>query len=241
MLDVIKKLDAGTIRGLAVATIPLLILIGSTFGLDEAVFKANLEMWAEKAALFVTLAGVAYAAWSRLFKPNPPLTETAVKETARLLKEGKLQTLTPPSQGPASKQGGYIRAGLLGLILALSVALPAVLALSGCQVLGVPAATGWNERLAGGYSLVTTVREAAGVRLDGQVAKAQGVEEERRRVLLLAAKADAQNLQDQADKAREGLDIARDLRGLNLGAAEERLTSTLRILEALQKYVEENP
>lgn len=241
MLDVIKKLDAGTIRGLAVATIPLLILIGSVFGLDEAMFKANLELWAEKAALFVTLAGVAYAAWSRLFKPNPPLTQTAVDETVRLLEEGKIQTLTPPAAAPRSKQGGYIRAGMLGLILALSVALPAVLSLQGCQTLGVPAPQGWNERLAGGYSLVTTVREAAGVRLDGQVARAQGLDEERKRVVLSTAKVDAQNVQDQADKAREGLDIARDLRGLNLGAAEERLTSTLRILEALQKYVEETP
>lgn len=241
MLDIIKKLDAGTIRGLAVATIPLLILIGSVFGLDEAWFKVQLELWAEKAALFVTLAGVAYAAWSRLFKPNPPLTQTAVDETARLLKEGKIQTLTLPASPPPGKQGGYIRAGVLALILALSVAGTGLLALPGCASMGVPVAQGWNERLASAYSLVTTVREAAIVRLDGQVAKAQGLEEERKKAVLLAAKADAQNLQDQADSARRALDVARELKGLNIEAAEERLTSTLRILEALQKYVEDNP
>lgn len=236
MLDVIKKLDAGTIRGLAVATIPLLLLLASAFGIDEAVFKANLELWAEKIALGVTLAGVAYAAWSRLFKPNPPLTQTAVDETVRLLKEGKIQATPPPASGPGGKQGGYARPQYLALILALTAALTT---LAGCGTLGLPTAEGFNERLAAGYSSVTGVRDGAGVMLDGKVRVAEAMPEEQRKALLDAAKADAQNLQDQADKAREALDVTRTLRGVNFEAAEQRLASTLLIVKALQKYLEE--
>lgn len=234
MLEVIKKLDSGTIRGLIVATIPLLVLLGSFFGVDEAVFKANLEGWGEKLVALASLGGVVWAAYARVFKPTPPLTETAAKATQDMLQA--------QAQGKA-KQGGFARAGMLALILALSVALPAILALPGCTVLGVPVAQGWNERLAGGYSAVTAVRETASVLLEGKV-RAAGAEQdpERKSALLAAAKADAQNLQDQADKAREALDVARTLRGVDFEAAEERLTSTLRILEALQDYLkEENP
>jgi hypothetical protein len=232
MLEVIKKLDSGTIRGLIVATIPLLVLLGSFFGVDEAVFKANLEGWGEKLVALASLAGVAWAAYARVFKPTPPLTETAAKATQDMIQ----------SQGKA-KQGGMARAGMLALILALSLALPAVLAMQGCTTLGVPVAQGWNERLAGGYSAVTAVRETASVLLEGKVRAANAEPDpERRSAMLATAKADAQNLQDQADKAREALDVAKTMRGVNFEAAEERLTSTLRILEALQDYLkEENP
>lgn len=236
MLDIIKKLDAGTIRGLAVATIPILILLGSAFGLDEAVFKANLELWAEKIALGVTLAGVAYAAWSRLFKPNPPLTQTAVDKTAQMVKDGELRTITPPASGPGGKQGGYARPHHLMLILALTATLTT---LAGCETLGLPTVEGFNERLAAGYSSVTSVRDGAGVMLDGKVRVAEAMPEDQRKATLDAAKADAQNLQDQADKAREALDVTRTLRGVNFEAAEQRLTSTLLIVKALQKYLEE--
>lgn len=228
MLEIIKKLDSGTIRGLIVATIPLLVLIASFFGIDEAVFQARLEGWGEKLVALVSLFGVAWAAYARVFKPTPPLTETAAKLTQeRLVKED------------ASRQGGYAGVGLLGLILALSLALGAMFVLPGCASLGLPTAKTFNERLAAGYTTVTAVREATGVWLDGKVRAARAEPDQSRQdALIAAAKADAQNVQDQADRAREGLDVARSLRGLDLGAAEERLASTLRILEALQTYLE---
>lgn len=234
MFDVIKKLDSATIRGLVVATIPLLVLIGSFFGLDEAVFSATLQGWGEKLVALVSLAGVTYAAYARLFKATPPLTKTAQEETARLIQDGVIrETPQPASRG---KQGGYARPCTLALILALTATLTTP---AGCETLGLPTAKGFNERLAAGYSSVTAVRDGAGAMLDGKVRAAQSVPEDQRVAILAAAKADAQNLQDQADKAREALDVARTLKGVNFEAAEQRLTSTLRIVSALQKYLEE--
>lgn len=236
MLEIIKKLDSGTVRGLIVATIPLLVLIASFFGIDEAVFQAQLEGWGEKLVALVSLLGIAWAAYARVFKPTPPLTEKALQETQRMVAAGKLQPVA--SQGKAG-QGGFIRAGMLGLILAFSVALPAILTLQGCASLGLPVAQSFNERLASGYTTVTAVREATSAWVDGQVRAAQAEPDQAKRdALLKAVKADAQNIQAQADQAREGLDIARSLSDLNFEAAEERLVSTLRILEALQTYLE---
>lgn len=230
MLDIIKKLDSGTIRGLIVATIPLLVLIGSLFGVDEAVFKASLEGWGEKLVALVSLAGVAWAAYARVFKPTPPLTEQAAQATQAMLQK--------QASPPAGKQGGFVRAGMLALILALSVALPAIVGLQGCSVLGAPQLQGWNERLAGGYSSVTAVRQTASVLLEGKVRAARAIADPgAQEKAIAAAKADAQNLQDQADKAREGLDVARTLRDVNFGDADARLASTLRVLEALQAYL----
>jgi hypothetical protein len=233
VLQVIKMLDAGTVRGLIVATIPLLVLIGSLFGLDEALFQAELEGWGEKVVALVSLGGVAWAAWARIFKPTPPVTETAAKATeARLMaeKSGGQSSQDGPSGGT------NIRAPAAAVLIALSVALAA---LPGCQVLGMGKADSFNERLAAGYSSVTAIREVAAVWVDGQVRTAQAEEDEgRRQALLSAIRRDAQNIQDQADKAREALDVAATLRGLDLKSAEARLASALTILEALQRYVE---
>jgi hypothetical protein len=111
MLDIIKKLDSATIKALAVATVPLLALIGTFIGIDEAVFKAKAEVVVQGLLAFVTLGGIAWAAWSRLFKPNPPLTETALQKTIDMVKYGELKTVpTPP------KQGGYASTPLLFLV-----------------------------------------------------------------------------------------------------------------------------
>lgn len=228
MLEIIKKLDSGTVRGLIVATIPLLVLIASFFGVDEALFQAKLEGWGEKLVSFVTLFGIAWAAYARVFKPTPPLTEKAAQATQAMLQEQE-----------RSRQGGFVRAGMLALILTLSAIL---MALPGCAQLGLQTSGTFNDRLAAGYSLVTAVAEGAGVVLDSKVRAAQNEPDpERRSALIAAAKADAQNLKDQAQGAKEALDVARSLRGVNFEAAEERLASTLRVLEALRRYLEENP
>lgn len=222
MLEIIKKLDAGTVRGLIVATVPLLVLLGSFFGLDEAAFGAKLEGWGEKLVALVSLGGVAWAAYARLLKPTPPLTETAARLTQERL-----------GQEAAGKQGGYAGLGLLGTILALSLALGA---LAGCAQLGLQTSGTFNDRLAGGYGLVTAVADGAGIMLDAKVRAAQGKPD--RDALVAAARADAQSLKDQAQSAKDALDAARALRGVDFKAAEQRLTSTLVVLEALQRYLE---
>src|SRR5690606_34362121 len=179
-------------------------------GVDEALFQAKLEGWGEKIVALVSLLGVAWAAYARVFKPTPPLTEKAAQATQAMAQEQERR-----------RQGGYIRAGMLALILALTAILTA---LPGCAQLGLQTSGTFNDRLAGGYSAVTAVAEGAGVLLDARVRAAQAEPDpDRRSAMLAAAKADAQNLKDQAQRAKDALDIARSLRGVNFEAAEERL------------------
>lgn len=119
MLEVIKKLDSATIKALAVATLPLLALIGTFFGVDEAVFNVKATAIVERILALVTLGGVAWAAWARLFQPTPPLTETAKQKTAEAIANGKLEVTTPP------KQAGFARVGML-------VSMAVLAAIAGC-------------------------------------------------------------------------------------------------------------
>ena len=96
MLQIIKALDSATIKGLIVATIPLLVLIASFFGIDEAVFKAELEGWGEKIVALVSLAGVAWAAYARVLQPTPPLSETAQIKTRQMIASGQLKEAPKP-------------------------------------------------------------------------------------------------------------------------------------------------
>jgi hypothetical protein len=90
--------------------------------------------------------------------------------------------------------------------------------LAGCAVFGVPQPQSFSERLAAGYTSVTTVRHTARILLDGQV----------------ISSADATNVQRQADVAREGLNVARSLEGID---AEKKLEATLLILNSAQAYL----
>ncbi len=232
MLDVIKKLDSNTIRGLIVVTIPLLVLIASFFGIDEAVFSAKLEGIGEKIVSLVALLGVAWAAYGRLFQPSPPLTDTAVKATAQRLVEEEAGRGQSGGPGVMGTGGG----NALALILALGFVLTA---LPGCASMGIQP-KGFNDRLASGYSLVTAVADSAGILLDGKLRVADMEPDATKREQLRAvAKANAQNLKDQAQQAKDALDIARRMRGINFDEADQRLASTLQILEALQRYLEE--
>jgi hypothetical protein len=127
MLEVIKKLDSATIRGLIVATIPLLVLIASFFGVDEALFQAKLEGIGEKLVALVSLLGVAWAAYARIFQPTPPLSQTAQIKTAQMLAEGKIAEVAPPA---ANAQKGFVRPLMLAFVLAIGVL--GTIAISGC-------------------------------------------------------------------------------------------------------------
>jgi hypothetical protein len=111
------------------------------------------------------------------------------------------------------QQGGFARPLMLVLLAATAVAV-----LSACASLGVPTPKTFSERLAAGYTSVTTTRQTATILLNGQV----------------ISSADATNIQKQADVAREGLDVARTLQGID---AEKKLDATLLILDAAHSYL----
>jgi len=97
----------------------------------------------------------------------------------------------------------------------------AVVLLASCTWLGLDSPQTFNERLAVGYTSVTAVRLAA---TDLLLAKKISVD-------------DAQNVLEQSDNARAGLDIARTLNTVDPEAADRRLQSILTGLKALQAYL----
>ncbi len=93
--------------------------------------------------------------------------------------------------------------------------------ISACATMGVPSPETFNEKLAVGYGTVTQIRTTT----------AQLVTSKK------LGSVDAQNIQGQADNARAGLDIARDLSKSDLPAANNRLQMATTILTALQSYL----
>lgn len=90
-----------------------------------------------------------------------------------------------------------------------------------CQTLGLPTAQTFNERTAVALAGVTTVRDTARALVTTGAISAD----------------DAQNIQTQADTAREGINVARGLHASNPGGAENRLSAAVTILQALQTYL----
>lgn len=100
--------------------------------------------------------------------------------------------------------------------------LPLLVLLTACASLGLPTAKTFNERVAVAYGTVTTVREATAS-------------------LLVAKKitaGDAQNIQQQANTAREGIELARSVASTNPGDADTKLAAAITVLTALQTYLE---
>lgn len=79
----------------------------------------------------------------------------------------------------------------------------------------------FNERLLAGYSTVTEIRNGATAAV---TAKKIG-------------SADAQNIQAQADTARAGLDLASGMRASQPKAAEDKLSATRTVIQALKTYL----
>ena len=93
--------------------------------------------------------------------------------------------------------------------------------LSGCASVGLPTADSFNERLAVGYASVTTIRQTATALLQAKKISAD----------------DGQQVLDQTNNARQGLDIARTLSKTNLAAADGKLTAIRTALNAVQTYL----
>lgn len=93
--------------------------------------------------------------------------------------------------------------------------------LAGCETIGIPQPTAFNDRLAAGYTTVTGVTDAALI-----LAQAGKID-----------KGDAQNIHDQAVNLKAGLDIVRTLHAEQPGVAEDRLSAVLAGLTALDAYL----
>jgi hypothetical protein len=91
MLEKIAKLDSLVLRGLAVALIGLIGKILALFGLDEMLFSTKASEIVDALLTVITAGGVLYAAHARINKANPPLSDKAVAETARLVQDGTLK------------------------------------------------------------------------------------------------------------------------------------------------------
>jgi hypothetical protein len=100
--------------------------------------------------------------------------------------------------------------------------LPALLLLlSACAQLGLQSPQNFSDRLAAGYVTVTAARDTTATLLSSGKITA----------------ADAQNVQQQADNARSGLDIARQVHETNPAAGDDKLAAILTGLNALSRYL----
>lgn len=90
-----------------------------------------------------------------------------------------------------------------------------------CAALGVPEATTFNQRVAVAQGQVTAARLTAAQLLAAGLISAD----------------DAANVQQQADSARAGIDIARSLHASAPAAGEDRLALSITVLQALQAYL----
>jgi len=90
-----------------------------------------------------------------------------------------------------------------------------------CAALDLEQPKTFNERLAAGYTTVTSVRD-----LTGSLLQADKITPE-----------DAQQSQNQADNARAGLDIARSVHATDPTAGDAKLGSIITALNALSGYL----
>lgn len=92
---------------------------------------------------------------------------------------------------------------------------------AGCASLGVPPADTFSEKLAAGYSLNAQVRATATELLNAKK----------------ISSSDGQNVMDQTNNFRAGLDIARTMAMTNLESAESKLNAVRNGMTALQSYL----
>ena len=97
-----------------------------------------------------------------------------------------------------------------------------LLVLSACTALGVATPQTFNEKLVVGYSTVTASRDATATLLSSGKLSAP----------------DAQNLEQQLDNARTGLDLARQIHATNPSVGDAKLDAVVTGLTALQAYLQ---
>src|SRR5688572_23337455 len=171
--------------------------------------------------VLAVLSGVLafWTLFTRATKPAPNLTETAKAKEVAMVEKGalpvekaSLEAVNAASTGvseavvkPPTMQGGYARASML----------IALVALSACAVLGVPTPETFNQRAAFALTQVTAVRESATQLVTSGAISAD----------------DAQNIQDQANSARAGIDLAIVFKATDPENAENRLAAANVVID----------
>lgn len=93
--------------------------------------------------------------------------------------------------------------------------------IAGCASLGIPQADTFNKKEAVAITTVTAIRSTALTLLTSGKISAD----------------DAQNIQDQADNAREAIVVADTLHAADPNAGADRLTAIITSLTAIQTYL----
>jgi hypothetical protein len=94
MLEKFAKLDSLVLRGLLVAAVGFIGVVLSLFGVSEGMFSEKAMKVVDAGMTLLTAVGLLYAANARINKPNPPLSDKAVAETARMVQDGTLKEIT---------------------------------------------------------------------------------------------------------------------------------------------------
>lgn len=97
----------------------------------------------------------------------------------------------------------------------------ALFSIAGCGAIGVPSPQTFNERAAASISTVTEVRQVATTLLQANRITVD----------------DADNIQKQADVARNGIELARTLHASNPAAGENKLNAVVAVLATLRGYL----
>jgi hypothetical protein len=120
-----------------------------------------------------------------------------------------------PLPPPASKAAGFVR--WEGLVTVFALAVVAV----GCTALGITKSLTFNEKLAAGYQADTAVITATDQLL----------------VAGKITKADANNVEAQANNLKAALDIASQVEATDVTTGGNKLAAALTALQALTSYV----
>jgi hypothetical protein len=207
-VDKIKWYESTTLRALLVAFVSQVIV---WTGVAEQLPDGAATLAVDALLQVIAIAATAYAAWARANRANPPITERALVRQA--------EAMTDESQ--VTKQSGFVRASMIGILLALAVPSVALLA-GGCTTLGVQPARSFDQQLAYAYSTHTAVLDSAANALE---AGSLTVE-------------DAEAVLAMADQSRVLLDSARLAAGAgDVTTAEGRLALATNVLQQLVAYL----
>src|ERR1700704_4816459 len=112
--------------------------------------------------------------------------------------------------------------------------LAALLLLSGCAALGLQTADTFNQKLAYAYGQVTAARKGATSVINASCPTPESVQTD----ACKAAVADGKHIQQMADEARQGLDLAKTYAAAgNIQQANVQLQLETAALTALQSYL----
>jgi hypothetical protein len=203
-MEQIKWYQSTTLRALLVALVSQVIV---WTGVAEHLPDGAATLAVDALLQVIAIAATAYAAWSRANRPNPPISEAAVRKT---------EAMTTAR----TDQGGFIRPMMLAVLLAVSV--PLALGVTGCASFGIQPARSFDQNLAYAYSSHTAVLEAASNALEAGSLTVEDAE------AVLALADQSRVLLDSARLAAGAGDVT---------TAEGRLALATNVLQQLVAYL----